>query len=193
MLKPHESINSYYWKKKRSVKISSIRIIATMLAVSVFASLLTGCRDNTYGEFKPPEYVFVPEVSSIGELSGGLQNINNLHIAVLLSDAFHLFGIDAETGETVVVLNWIDSDVSSAGVNDISIMQDDRIILVRQNWDWAGGFVTELVLLTKTVYADLPQKTLLTLATFESDSHRESVLEFNRGSTTHRIQIIYRF
>jgi len=113
----------------------------------------------------------------------------NEQFIVLLSDAFHLFGIDVETGETVEVLNWIDSDVSSAGVNDI-IMQDNRIMLVRQNWDWVGGLVTELVLLTKTPYADLPQKTLLTLATFESDSHRESVLEFNRKSETHRIQII---
>jgi len=108
----------------------------------------------------------------------------------LLSDALNLVGVDAQTGEIAEILNWIDSDISSAGVENITILPDERILLTRQYWDWNDAFVTEFVTLTKTLYAELPQRTLLTLATFDTGQHREAVLEFNRVSTTHRIHII---
>lgn len=100
-------------------------------------------------------------------------------------------GIDAQTRETVDILNWIDSGISLDGLGAVSFLPDGRIATVSQNWQTGGGVNIELVLLTKTPYAELPERTLLTLATFWMDWNvRNAVLEFNRRSTTHRIQVI---
>ncbi|MDR2591103.1 MAG: hypothetical protein LBC71_08990 [Oscillospiraceae bacterium] len=114
----------------------------------------------------------------------------NEQFSLLLSNALYLYGLDENTGELVEILNWVDSDILSLGVDNIILQSNDHIIITRANSDFGERFVTELVSLQKTPSRELPRRINLTLATFNVDKHREAVIIFNRSSTTHRIHIL---
>jgi len=146
-----------------------------------------------------PTGIIVREISFNSRAFGDTQTLpvigeysiypGNGQFKLLLSNALNLFGVDAETGEIIEILNWIESDVSSAGIEGISLLSNENIVFVRYAWK---GYMpqTEFVSLKRTPVNELPQRSVLTLATFDTGQHREPVLEFNRESTTHRIQII---
>jgi len=108
----------------------------------------------------------------------------------VFNDQTALFGFDAELDEPVQILSWIDSDVSIDGLGNITFLDDGRLFVTTENWG-ADGSGTELVFLTRMRYEDLPERTLLTLATFGLNwVVRSAIIDFNRTSTTHRIQVI---
>jgi len=122
----------------------------------------------------------------------------NAHIAFPGNDEFlfvfndqtALFGFDAELNEPVQILSWIDSDVSIDGLGNVTFLDDGRLFVTTENWG-ADGSGTELVFLTRMRYEDLPEKTLLTFATFNLTwNMRSAIVDFNRTSATHRIQVI---
>jgi len=109
----------------------------------------------------------------------------------VFSDSIGLFGFDEETNEAVQIVNWIDSEVSADSLRNISFLDDGRLFVTSENWRMEGGSDTELVFLTRIRYEDLPERILLTLATFNTNTTiRNAVVEFNRTSATHRIQVV---
>gem|GEM_PF-349200 len=110
--------------------------------------------------------------------------------AFLYSENDNLFGFNLETGESTKLLNWIESDIMNNGIGNISILPDGRIMCTNNRWNEITGQRFELIFLTKTPYADLPERTVLTLATMYMDWNlRSHILDFNQTSQTHRIHV----
>ena len=112
---------------------------------------------------------------------------------VMFRDSANLFGIDAESGESVKVLNWIESNVMADDLQNVTILPDGRIMCT--NRSWGGGRYAqatfELYVLTKTPYSELPSRIVLTLATIWMDSTiRNQIVQFNRTSQEYRIHVI---
>jgi len=129
--------------------------------------------------------------SSPVDLPDNAHNIysGNDEYSLLFSDNNGLYGIEALTGESVLLLNWIDSDMTLEGLGSITFLSDGRILVTSQTWN-SGGARHELVFLTKTPYSELPDRITLTLATFYLDWNiRNAIVQFNRSSTTHRISV----
>jgi len=112
--------------------------------------------------------------------------------SLLYRDSNNLFGIDAETNEPVKLLNWLDSNIAADNLENISILPDGRIICTNTRWSQnTGEQQFELFILTRTPYAELPERTVLTLATVWLDwSIRPLIVQFNRTNPTYRIQVI---
>jgi len=121
-------------------------------------------------------------------------NANNVYagndeFSLLFSDGIGLYGIEAESGDVSLLLNWVDSDMTTDGLGNITFMPDGRILITSQTWNNEGS-IHELIYLTKTPYSELPERIVLTLATFHLDWNIRNVLvQFNRTSTTHRINV----
>ena len=108
----------------------------------------------------------------------------------LFTDNIGLYGIEAASGDTVMLLNWIDSDMTQDGLGSITFLSDGRILVTSQI-STNEGMRFELTFLSKVPYSELPERTVLTLATFYLDWNiRSAIVQFNRTSTTHRIRVI---
>ena len=122
-------------------------------------------------------------------------NAHNVHqgndeFSFLFHNHIGLFGVEAATDEVVSLVNWIDSDISLDGLGSITFHPDGRILIFTQNWGSTGPN-NEIILLSKTPYSELPERIVLTLATFHLDWNiRDIIVQFNRSSLTHRIQVI---
>ena len=102
-----------------------------------------------------------------------------------------LYGFNLETGESEKLLSWIDSDIISDNLDNITILPDGRVLCTNQSWDKVTGVSSsDLIILTRTPYADLPEKTVLSFATFWLDWNlRHAIVEFNRTNPSYRIQV----
>jgi len=110
---------------------------------------------------------------------------------LVFNSGIGLSGLDLETGEVVRLINWIDSDVMTDGLGNITMLPDGRVLCTNQSWSRTPPYSTfELLILSKTPYSELPERTTLTLATFQLDWRlHTAIVEFNRTSTTHRIHV----
>jgi len=108
------------------------------------------------------------------------------------SDSSSLSGIVLEPLETVTLLNWVDSDVMTEGLDNITVLPDGRIICTNSSVDFVNWETTyELIILTKTPSSEIPERTVLTLAAFALDHRLNSaVVRFNRANPSYRIQVI---
>jgi len=110
----------------------------------------------------------------------------------LFIDNNNLKGLDSETGDVVKLLNWLDSGVGNDYLQNITILPDGRVICTSQSWDRrTGESRIELIILTRIPYDELPERTVLTLATVWLDwTLRSHIVQFNRTNPDYRIQII---
>ncbi|MDO4733261.1 MAG: hypothetical protein Q4B50_07100, partial [Bacillota bacterium] len=99
---------------------------------------------------------------------------------VYCSDANYLYGVKADSGESVALLNWIDSDINTNDMRNVIPLEDGRIICFNQtySYDEDGNYTgsQEVVALTKTPAADVPEKKILTLATMWLDYNIRSAV-----------------
>ena len=111
---------------------------------------------------------------------------------IVFIDNNNLKGVESATGESVKLLNWLDSGVINDNIQNITILPDGRIMCTSQTWDrrtYESNF--ELIILTKVPYSELPEKTVLTLATVWLDWNlRSHIVQFNRSNPDYRIAII---
>ena len=113
----------------------------------------------------------------------------NEEYTILFTDGNGLYGIEEASGEVTMLLNWIDSDITTDGLGSITFLPDERILITSQTWN-NDRQVQEIIFLSKTPYSELPERSVLTLATFYLDFNiRSTVVQFNRTSTTHRIRV----
>ncbi|MCL2425017.1 MAG: extracellular solute-binding protein [Oscillospiraceae bacterium] len=110
---------------------------------------------------------------------------------LLFQDGSNLFGIETETGESVRLINWLDSNLSTDGLENIVMLADGRVLCTTSTWNRRTMESTfELNVLTKTPYSELPERTVITLATVSPWGIRNAVIQFNRTNPTYRIHVI---
>jgi len=112
--------------------------------------------------------------------------------SILYTSNTSLFGLNTETGESEKLLNWIESDVLLDWTNSITVLPDGRIMTANNIFDRNNNESRmELILLTRTPYSELPERTVLTFATlWLNEGLRSHIINFNRTNPTYRIHII---
>ena len=100
-----------------------------------------------------------------------------------------LSGLNLETGESVDLVNWIDSDIDSSNLSNIIPLDDGRILAV--SYTSRGERPSyEVVTLTKADPATLPQKEILNYACMWLDYNiRTKIIDFNKTSDRYRIRV----
>jgi len=111
---------------------------------------------------------------------------------VIFSDFTSLYGLEKTSGESVRILNWIDSGISIDGMFNIFVLSDDHILYSRRNINTSTGMRNvEIIDLTRVPYDGSQIKTVLTLATFGWNHFlQRAVLEFNKTNEKYHIQIV---
>jgi len=135
------------------------------------------------------------DAKELGEAIEIPRNIWNIYPATgdfdfLYNDSSNVSGFSVETGESTKLINWIESDVIGDMIDNITMLPDGRILVTNGRYNrltWEISY--ELIILTKTPYSQLPQRTIITLATFGIWGIREAVVEFNRTNSQYRIQV----
>jgi len=114
----------------------------------------------------------------------------NDEYSYIITDDVGLYVIDAASGNEILLLNWIESNLTPEGLDNISLLRDGRILTINRNRNREGSN-HEIIILAKVPYTELPEKIEITLATFYLDYNiRSAIVEFNNTSTTHRINVI---
>ena len=115
---------------------------------------------------------------------------------LLYSDGSNLFGIDTDTGESSILLNFINSDIGSTSTGDVTMLSDESVVLTAYTIDYnnmsAGmrAIKFDIIILKKVPADSIPPKTVLTLACFSVDMNlRSSIVNFNRTNQKYRIQV----
>ena len=106
-------------------------------------------------------------------------------------DALYGYRAEAEEGKPNEqrLLSWLESDINADNISFFSFLSDGRVVVMTESW-YGGNDDITLAILTETDRSELPEKTTLTYATMGIGSdERSRILEFNRNSSTHRIQI----
>ena len=111
---------------------------------------------------------------------------------ILYSDGMNLIAYNPDTDESMELLNTIESGVSTADIESILFLEDERIMVITQSWRMGTQMMeVEATFLTRIPFTDLPERTILTLATINLDwILRDAVLLFNRTHNQYFIQVI---
>jgi ABC-type glycerol-3-phosphate transport system substrate-binding protein len=92
-----------------------------------------------------------------------------------------------EDNTTTEIVNWINSDINGDVVENFSVLEDGRILLLTQDWS-AEDSSYELVYMTKTKSSELPEKKLISLKTLYLDYDlKNRVIDFNKNNTEYRV------
>ncbi|MCL2628900.1 MAG: extracellular solute-binding protein [Oscillospiraceae bacterium] len=106
----------------------------------------------------------------------------------LCSDGISLFGIDAQTDETIHLLDWFDHSISNNEFSTLTMLPDGSIVTILSQ---LSSRTYTLLLLTKVPLADVQEPTILTLATFGLNVHFEnSIHSFNKTNPNYFIHVI---
>ena len=110
------------------------------------------------------------------------------------SDHNNLYGYKLSEGKEDKLINWINSDIDTQGMPSVAILNDGNFACFTNEWgeNADGSYYSRVnfIKLNKTPSSEVPQKIHLTLAVmYLEDTLRKSVLEFNKKSTTHRIEV----
>ncbi|MCC8048675.1 MAG: extracellular solute-binding protein [Oscillospiraceae bacterium] len=98
-----------------------------------------------------------------------------------------LYGFDTETGESTLILGWLDAGVEDS--TNAVILPDGRVVSLMVDWSDDGSRV-EMVVLTPTDASLVQPKTELTLACdYMSYYARSEIARFNRTSATAKIVV----
>lgn len=102
-----------------------------------------------------------------------------------------VFGIVLGEEEPVKLLNWLESNIVGNDIQNVTILSEDHIICTSRQWSSFGGrATTEIMLLTKTPYSEIEDRTVITLATMYAGNLRDMVVKFNRENPDYRVQVI---
>ena len=106
-------------------------------------------------------------------------------------DGTHLFGYNIETGERFLRLNWIEAELATEWGYYLSFLPDGRLAVMSGNYDHEiDNWAAELLVLTRVPREQLPVREIITLGGFGIwGDIRTQVVEFNRNSQTHQIQV----
>ena len=105
-----------------------------------------------------------------------------------------LYGYRAEVEEGEEhgerLLSWLDADIDSDSIQFFSFLPDGRVVVMTRSWYSSDGPEVNLAILTATPRSELPEKVTLTYATmYLGQDERNRIIDFNKNSTTHRIEV----
>ena len=105
-----------------------------------------------------------------------------------------IYGCKAGSQDGEKLFSWIDSDINRNDVSFFDFTPDGRVVVVTREWvrpeNGPYSLKIELAVMTATDRASLPEKTTLTYATmYLGYDTRQSVIDFNKKSGTHRIVV----
>jgi len=102
----------------------------------------------------------------------------------------NFYGFDLETGSETKLVNWIDSDIDNNMLGGIIPLDDGRIVCMLYDYSTPEGR-TQLAVLTKKDRSEVPDKTVLTMATLWMNYElRSAVIQFNKTNPDYRIQVL---
>ncbi|MDE7218842.1 MAG: hypothetical protein K2O45_04375 [Oscillospiraceae bacterium] len=107
-------------------------------------------------------------------------------------DALYGYRAEAKDGASREerLLSWLEADINSEDIQFFSFLADGRVVVMTNSWRSSGSRTASLAILTATDRSQLPEKTTLTYATMGlGSSVRNQILEFNKTSSTHRIEV----
>ena len=90
------------------------------------------------------------------------------------------------------LFSWIEADINSSDVRSFFFLPDGRVAAITQEWpeDGKGGAIISVILMTATPRDQLPEKTTLIYGTmYLSYDARRKIIDFNKRSETHRIEV----
>lgn len=109
--------------------------------------------------------------------------------AVWLSDENTLIVYSLATEEKREIFDWIDYDITADSVRMLEVLEDGRIVACIENM--TQDQITYEVAVFKESDSPLEEKTILTYATFGSDTEiMEAIVRFNKNSEEYRIKVI---
>ena len=102
-----------------------------------------------------------------------------------------LFGLNVETGEQTLILDWIESDIAADWGLHVGFLDDGRISVLTAGWSEARmGMHVELNILEQVSRSLIPEREVITLGGVGIWGEiRQQIVDFNRESTTHRIAV----
>ncbi|NLO47815.1 MAG: extracellular solute-binding protein [Clostridiales bacterium] len=109
------------------------------------------------------------------------------------SDSSYLIGYSMETKESTKLINWINCDINSDNITGLSVLPDGRILCVLRSSNYTGEMYEqslELALIIEKPASEVPQKTVLTMATLYTDYNiRAAIIDFNKKNDKYRIEV----
>ena len=98
---------------------------------------------------------------------------------------------DTEIDQDEKVLNWLDADVDSNGINSFSFLPDGKVVAFSQTWDQQTQKQNnQLIIMNRVDRSTLPEKVELSLACMYLDwDVRQRILNFNRSHDDIRISV----
>jgi len=109
----------------------------------------------------------------------------------LIDNGTEISGFVIETNETVLFFDWVALQLSSNDTVNVNLLSDGRILCIERILDRATWeFETTHVILTSIPLEQLPEKTTLTLATFNTNRELErAIANFNRTNYLYHIHL----
>ena len=105
----------------------------------------------------------------------------------MFSDGIGLYGVDIETGFEIWLMDWMESDISPHSVAYMTFLLDGRIVFTTETF---GNLEIVVLALTQLISpGDITSLTLAAIAPI-GPALRDFITQFNRTSTTHRIEFI---
>ena len=168
--------------------------------ISVNANWINGLTATSDGRVFVVQYgnsgMEIVEIDTVKDVMGEtLQGIpdSNSEIkagrdgTLLVAGYNKLYEYDLNTQEATEVLDWVEANIHGNSIRDISILEDGRLVVYCDDYEGTP----EIVFLTKTERAKVPQKKILTIATlYENNSSlQESVVNFNKKNTEYALKI----
>ncbi len=108
------------------------------------------------------------------------------------NDGSSFYGYDIETGIQTKIITWINNDIDGNNIQFCKLMDDGNIFTVSYANDGSdsAGARFNAAKLVKTPYAEVEQKTTITLAAVYLDySLRSAILKFNKSNADYRIEV----
>ena len=139
-------------------------------------------------------FVYNEKTKSFSESYDGLPNncwnsdIVACENGVLLYSDTALYEYNMETKTYKEILQWLSCDMNPDYIEMVSMLEDGSVATYINDWE-AGESL--LAILKKTKASDVVQKEVLTIATMsQSQFLQAAVVNFNKNSTTHRIEVL---
>lgn len=106
---------------------------------------------------------------------------------LLYSGLSKLYEYDLVTCESMEVLNWVDVNVDGNYIGAFKVLEDGRFALLYDNYEDDP----EVIFLAKVPRAQIPEKTVLTLASFAGDGStlQQHIIRFNRTSEKYKVEL----
>lgn len=120
-------------------------------------------------------------------VGNGFTSFQESGFLITMSGKVYLYDNATQTNEEI--FKWMNCNVDSAQVEKFAALKDGRIVAFLEDED--NGITGEIVLLTKTLRENVPQKDIITIGTFSaSENLMRTVVRFNKHSEQYKAEVI---